>query len=198
MPRRKPPLTLDAAKWVSIDQALSQIKAAGVGSAWLAARDLYRDLCSGRLKGASRCISGYPERESCEVRPKSFWDDLKFLESDGQVRVRPLSPDPHHMLFGGRWWFFVRRAELDKYYPRVTPAAATKMSERAEDEHERRKPGRRPTHEWKSFVAGILAACKLFDKPVPTAAKMCELVGLEFDWEPDVRTMQKALKKLLP
>jgi hypothetical protein len=105
---KPPPPALDPTEWVPFNEALKQIKPLA-GNAALAVRDLQRGLRrdprSGGLVGASRCLSGNPERETREIHKRAFWRNVEVREFDGRVRVRPLSSDPHHPLFNGRWVF---------------------------------------------------------------------------------------------
>jgi hypothetical protein len=166
---------LDPAEWVAIDAALAQIKTR-VGSAALAARDLRRDLRSGDLVGASRCIGYRPEQESCEIYMRSFWRDVEVREFENHVRIRPLSSDPQHPLFNGQWWFYVRRTELDRRYPHALAEPRA-----ADDKPQRRKPGPKPTDDWPDEVAAELIRIAVTDpKALKNVDKLVTKIQTDF------------------
>jgi hypothetical protein len=173
------PLTLGPNEWVSFNLALVQIQAAGVGSSELGVRDLHRDLCSGRMIGASRRIGGKPEREKCEIHKKSFWRELKLSELEGRVRVWTVSaqPNPKHILYRGRCVFYVRRVELDKHYPRERAETA-----RPTPEGLKRRPGPKPTNEWPIDLAAALIR-KAHDEPkaLQNVDALVKAMQTEFD-----------------
>ncbi|MCS3497489.1 hypothetical protein M2189_003552 [Bradyrhizobium japonicum] len=60
----------------------------------------------------------------------------------------------------------------------------------------RRRPGKQPTKNWPTFVAGKVRDLKRAHKPIPTAASFCQLCENELDYQPDVRQMQRLLRGL--
>ena len=199
MKRRKTarPLELDPRQWMPLAEALQRARGA-FGPINPAANDLHGKLLHGRLQAAYWVIVFNAEHPGGRVtsgliKPVQWIHYRPDGRSDGTAWLRCIGERDFEILDRRGVHIFIRRAEFDRYYP--LPAAAVPAPD---DKPQRRTPGPRPEHEWKTFVVGILAACKHFDKPVPTAAEICKLVGAEFDWEPDVRTMQKALNERLP
>src|SRR5262249_11786807 len=97
----------------------------------------------------------------------------------------------------GRRHVVVRRRELDKHYP----AADTVPSELSPSEGRtalpRRKPGRKPKHDWPTHVARELIRRVRAGKRDPTAPEMLQWCQENLGGEPDIRQMQELLRDLL-
>ena len=76
-----------------------------------------------------------------------------------------------------------------KHKPEPTPARASKPLPR-------RKPGKRPKKDWPTFVKDKVRDLKRSREPIPTAAAFCQLCENALKYQPDIRQMQRLLKKL--
>jgi hypothetical protein len=91
--------------------------------------------------------------------------------------------------------FFVRRADLDKYYPAPLLAPATASDRRTDDR--RRKPGPRIKHNWRLEVAAEVYRRRKKGGRTPTAGELAEFCSKKFDYQPDESDIQKLLRFLL-
>ena len=128
MKRRKtaPPLELDPRQWMPLAEALQRTRAA-LGSFELAGRDLHNKLRDGRLQAANWAIS-YPEdTETFDLVAPARWERYRLSGvSDGTIRLRLRSgTDDDGALDSRGVYIFVRRAELDRLYPRTLDDPAT-------------------------------------------------------------------------
>jgi hypothetical protein len=117
-------LALSPREWAPLEEAFNRIKA-WIGSTELTERDLHQDLLTGRLKSAVRCI----EPDGTETRiilEPAFWRwppanaGVSSLWTDwwkGRFEVG-------HLVEGRietkTRYFFVRRCDVDKFYPIAT------------------------------------------------------------------------------
>jgi hypothetical protein len=152
MARQKPPPpvpTLAPHDWAPLNEAFDRIKNSN-GSASLAARDLHRDMLDGRLKSAVRHI-GREGKETRAILAATFWQQVTLGNWDGRVRIWPAKGKR----LSGAWHFFVRRADLDKHYPRATPAGS--RSDAMQPPQRRRGPP--ATHDWFGICGEIARRC---------------------------------------
>jgi hypothetical protein len=61
----------------------------------------------------------------------------------------------------------------------------------------RRKPGPEPKHDWQTHVTREVIRRLLAGERFPKAPEMLQWCGDKWDWQPDIRQMQRHLKDLL-
>jgi hypothetical protein len=67
----------------------------------------------------------------------------------------------------------------------------------AEDAKGRRPPGKPPKHNWPMVIARELIRRAQAGEMMPTAPQMLQWCHDEWNWEPDIRQMQRVLRELL-
>jgi hypothetical protein len=191
---------LPVREWASLDDAFERVKLCG--SAELVGHDLKQDFLTGRLQAAARCIA--PDgTETCFIFEPAWWRPFKIscppillLRATGRSRVEGVAEGWD--LKQGKWYWLVRRVELDTRYPcalgKLYPVAAP--SEQADNSTSRRKPGPPPKHEWPLVVARELIRMALAGEKMPTAPKMLQFCENKWRWQPDIRQMQRLLSTL--
>jgi hypothetical protein len=105
--------------------------------------------------------------------------------------------------------FFVWKPKFEKIWPELAASAALHAASgarddqptpaptaRTDDKLERRMPGPQPDLRWRTALAHELIRRARAGELEPTAEQMCALVQDE-SGKPDLRTVQKELKKLL-
>jgi hypothetical protein len=85
----------------------------------------------------------------------------------------------------------VARRDLDKLYPTAVSAAASPP------EPARRKPGPETKHDWPIHVAIEVIRIIRAGERMPTAAKMAQHCEDTLGFQPDIREMQRLLRRLL-
>jgi hypothetical protein len=193
---------LPVREWASLDDAFERVKLCG--SAELAGHDLKQDFLTGRLQAAARCIA--PDgTETCFIFEPAWWLPFKIscppisiIGSTGRSCVEGVAEGWD--LKQGKWYWLVRRAELDTLYPgadlnKLYPVAAP--NEQADNTPSRRKPGSPPKHDWPLVVARELIRMARAGEKMPTAPKMLQFCEDKLRWQPDIRQMQRLLKFLL-
>src|SRR6516165_8575207 len=180
-------------KWAPLAEAHTRVWST-VGSYDLALHVLTTDARTERLILAGRwVVPGVAD--ACFVFLPEFWRQatIDFVGAlDNVVRLCVSGQWPGLRL--GRWYFFVRRAELDKHYP--VAAVAAPMSEPADVEPQRLKPGKRPTHPWQRNVFLEVARKANVGESMPTASEMLNFCEEKFGYQPDIRAMQRLLRTL--
>jgi hypothetical protein len=206
--QRKPPPTSPPRGWAPLKAAFAQV-AVSVGWDNLAAHDLTQDLRKGLLFSMCRSFDGSVTRllrpsdwRQWRVQPPYFMLNFDFsdrLPREHGVEVTPVDENAPPFVAGH---IFVRRRELDERYPATTP------SERRADDKQptpplRSKPGprtRTPTPEtaeaWPLHIARELIRRTLAGRKWPTGSSMLQFCENNWDWQPDIRQMQKLLKFL--
>jgi hypothetical protein len=137
---------LDSAKWALFNEAFARV-AARSGSRSLAAHDLEQKLISGALPSAVRILrNGEEERK---LLPRTFWHKGMLLD-------RTMGPGVQVRLAGpvtGSWYFFVRRAALDQFYPESIPTHVS------HEKPPRRRTGPINKHDWHTIDGEIARRC---------------------------------------
>jgi hypothetical protein len=185
-------------EWVPIKKAWQRIDAA-TGQQWeLTKRYIKADLVSGRLVGAALIIApGGIERR---ILARKFWEPVRI------GYAWSVAGWGEHYREGEEWYFFVRRRELDQHYPAQQAPDCLVGKGRDEEQElqaepqstpERRKPGRRPKHDWQVPVAFEVGRIVGQEGRQPTAPEMLQWCGNKWDWQPDLRQMQRLLRALL-
>jgi hypothetical protein len=199
---RRPPL--DSPNWISIKNAFSRVYQC-TGNLQLAAKDLRELLAARRNRVRSMrrsLVQGQePERELLSTKfwhenvPYALSDDLSHslfvvpVEKFGSL-FKPHQYPVSHV-------YYVWQPDLDKLYPTAMSPTA-RSSDPGYDKPPPQKPGKRPKGEWQLVVWGELLRRARDAKPEPTAAEMCDHLETEITWQPDIRSMQKALRDLRP
>ena len=198
-----------------------------LGNGYLAAKDLTAAVADKRLPCMRRAIASRiaPDQDR-ELVPLSIRFDfdhekLRVSEWRGDAPVYYRGPAP---VFGpadaaplGAWVyfdaadaaFFVWRPKFEKIWPALAASAAPHAASgarddeptpaptaRTDDKLERRMPGPQPKLRWRTALARELIRRARAGEPEPTAEQMCALVQ-EKSGTPDIRTVQKEMKKLL-
>jgi hypothetical protein len=163
-------------EWVALNDAFARIRKA-VGSRDFAERDLQRGLCLGGLRSAARWLDRRADLETCERLKPPFWKELRIValsgELEGQIRVRVRIQIPaqgrvrEHPLItairrGRSGYFYVLRADLDRFYPlhpATSAAAPIGVPAVAAPPLPRRRRGPVVTHEWFAICGEIAARC---------------------------------------
>ena len=158
---------------------------------------LRQDLLCGRLESALRQISS-DGQETWSLLEPSDWRQwrlqlLRTFQSKVEIKVIPIDKD--EALDEHEHCFFVRRADLDKYYPAPLLAPATASDRRTDDR--RRKPGPRIKHNWRLEVAAEVYRRRKKGGRTPTAGELAEFCSKKFDYQPDESDIQKLLRFLL-
>jgi len=198
--RKPPPLTLFPYEWVPLGNAFAQI-VTGVGKVELAEIDINRDLRNGLLKSALRQISLSGDgEETRKLLEPADWQHWRVRGLFAEELTAYVSAEGEQFPIDDGWpktvkLFFVRRAELNKYYP-ATPPAPTTTSERRTDDG-RRKPGPRMKHDWRLHVAVETHRIREKEGRTPTAKELAEFCGSKWDYYPDESDIQKLLRFLL-
>jgi hypothetical protein len=192
---RRPRQALDPHEWAPLNDAYARIKA-HVGSRELAARDLHRDLISGPpggLGSASRHIA----RDGTETRgllKPSFWKQWTLTDAiDGGVLIRRADDQP----VTGQWYFFVRRADLDKHYGTPTATTTATATGDVQPPPERRKPGPKITKDWRLFAAHAVYEFKGKHGRLPSGPELAQICEDKLGYQPDTSDIAKLFRYLL-
>jgi hypothetical protein len=185
-PKETPPI-FDARDWVQLTDAFVQVMSC-VGRRDLAEIDINRDLRNGRLGSMKRSPDGTPTRLDPSIWQQ--WTVKAPMHPQEGVRVEPYV-DGH---------VYVRRADLDRLYPRAGTPAPTPAPQ-AEDAQpprpRRRKAGPKITKNWRIHVAGEISRIYENEKRIPRAAELAQFCGNKLGYYPDETTIQKMLRFLL-
>ena len=187
-------------EWVSMKEAWQRVEAA-VKSWSLTKRDLRLDLIGRRLVAAVRRIA----KDGTETRIILEPAYCRRLELPYAWLVRGWEAEAQE---GEAWHFFVRRHELDRFYPAVAAADAapppefrqptpSTMAEPSADDKPRRKPGPKPKHDWPTQVTRELIRRARAGEPDPSAPEMLQWCEDKWGWQPDLKQMQQLLRDLL-
>jgi hypothetical protein len=153
-------VALPPEKWASLAEALARVKAVLGPADDLAARDLTQHLRARRLTaGARHVAAGFrpTDKDACYIFTRAFWRDAMVdrpLSGFSQPRVRAKA-----LQTGGSWYFFIRRAELDRLYP----GAAVVVEDRLPP-LPRGKPGRKVRDDWPMLLGAWLVAVAAKDR----------------------------------
>ena len=93
-----------------------------------------------------------------------------------------------------QWHGAQYRWEFDAAEVRALRKAKTQSAEPMEQQ--RRTPGKKPTHEWQKHVTREVVRLAFLSK-TPTAPDMLKWCADKWDWQPDIRQMQRLLRDLL-
>jgi len=187
-------------EWVPYSEAWGRIRASVGGSKALGVHDLWEHLSAKRLIVAVRHL--LQDGERWFVFLPAFWQQTKA----GPPALGLLYHSQIHILLlpGGRRYYFVHRAELDKLYP-VAPSAVATLSnapvsssdDTSDDTSPRRKPGKKPKHKWPTLVTRELIRRARAGEAEPTAPQIAQFLQDKLDWQPDIRAVQRLLRELL-
>jgi hypothetical protein len=185
-PKETPP-TFDWRDWVQLTPAFLQVMSC-VGPIDLALDCFNRDLRTGRLR--SMKIS--PDGTRTPLN-KSFWRQWTVkapMHPHEGVRVEPYV-DGH---------VYVRRADLDKLYPRAGTPAPTPAPQ-ADDAQPPKKGGRKPgpkiTKDWRRHVAAEMNRIIENEQRIPRAAELAQFCENKLRHQPDERLIRELLRYLL-
>jgi hypothetical protein len=218
-------LPLDDMRWRPVAEIFERLFP-HIGNKSLIAQDLTEALASGKIRCMRRNVqhehtlkvdmlstdelhaiaSG---RASGEIQPAghrepvpaSFWTEHCFAcSSNGDIHVE-LRPLPNHHgpsgpSFTWIWAFYLCQPDCERVWPALAPQAVAARKAEA-SEPLRRKPGRRPTKNWKLEVAVEVGLHLRQGKPIPTAKALAQFCLDELDYEPDTSDVQKWLRVLL-
>jgi len=205
-------LPLDSPNWMPAAEA-HRMLAGSLGDPDLAAKDLTAAVADKRsdkrLPCMRRAIASHiaPDQDR-EIVPLSFWDEYEFgfdpVSEKLQIGAKGLAVE-----FRFRVAFFVWKPKFEKIWPKLAASAAPHAASSARDDEptpaptartddklERRMPGPQPKLRWRTALARELIRRAGAGEPEPTAEQMCALVQ-DKSGKPELRTVQKEMKKLL-
>jgi hypothetical protein len=165
--RKPPPLTLFPYEWVPLGTAFAQIVTA-VGSVEPAEVDINRGLRSGLLKSALRQISRSGDgEETRKLLKPADWQQRRVRALLAEELTAYVTAEGEQRPIKDGWpkimnYFFVRHAELNKYYP-ATPSAPTTTGDHPAYDTPRQKPGKKAKDDWPMLVASKLIYLALHD-----------------------------------
>lgn len=206
-------LPLDSPNWMPAAEA-HRMLTGSVGDSDLAAKDLTAAVADKRsdkrLPCMQRAIASYvaPDQDR-EIVPLSFWDKHEFGFDPVSEKLQILTKGLYAVEFRFRAVFFVWKPQFEKISPALAVSAAPHAASSARDDEptpaptartddklERRMPGPQPELRWRTALARELIRRARAGEPEPTAEQMCALVH-DKSGKPDLRTVQKEMKKLL-
>jgi hypothetical protein len=186
-------LPLDSLNWMPVAEALRLLHGL-LGNPYLAAKDLF---AAAAAKRSDKRLPFMRRLIASEVAP----------DQDRKI-VPPADATP---VYFGREdsAFFVWRPKFEEIWPALAASAAPHAASSARDDEptsaptartddklERRMPGPQPELRWRTALARELIRRSRAGEPEPTAEQMCALVQ-DKSGKPDIRTVQKEMKKLL-
>ena len=185
---RKSELPLDDLHWLPMIMAhhFWSEKLVGTRLSSYASDVLRKQLRGGKL----RCRRG-DATGKFELVPRMFWRDHEIDVHTGAVEIYrgPCGPHgrDHQTRVNGS--FYVWKPDLD--HLRST-------AEAAQEPPMRRKPGSKPTENWKLHVAGELHRIVLVErKQPPPASYFAQFCEDKSGYHPDIRAVQRLLRVLL-
>jgi hypothetical protein len=186
-------LPLDSPDWMPVAEALRLLQGF-LGNPYLAAKDLFAAAAAKRSDKRLPCMR---RLIASEVAPDQ---DRKIVPP---ADATPVYFDREDAAF------FVWRPKFEKIWPALAasavPHAASSARDdeptpataaRTDDKPQRRRPGPQPELRWRTALAHELIRRARAGEPEPTAEQMCALVQ-DKSGKPDLRTVQKEMKKLL-
>src|SRR5262245_14667180 len=210
-------LSLDSPNWMPLAEA-HRLLTGLRGNPYLAAKDLTAAVAAKRSDKRLPCMQRAIESEIApdqdrEIVPLSFWDKYEFICDLVIEKLRVCKREAHILtpvgLAGEDAAFFVWRPKFEKIWPALAASAAPHAASSARDDEptpaptartddklKRRMPGPQPELRWRTALARELIRRARAGEPEPTAEQMCALVQ-EKSGTPDIRTVQKEMKKLL-
>jgi hypothetical protein len=182
----------------------------------LAAKDLTAAVAAKRFDKRLPCMQRAIPRhitpdQDWEIVPLSFWDKYEFgLDVSGRLEIlRKNRFPPYAVEFPIPVAFFVWKPKFEEIWPELAASAAPHSASSARDDEstpaptartddklQRRMPGPQPELTWRTALARELIRRARAGEPEPTAEQMCELVQ-DRSGKPDLRTVQKEMKRLL-
>jgi len=162
-----------------------------LGDPDLAAKDLTAAVADKRLPCMQRVIASHiaPDQDR-KIVPLSFWDEYAFGFDPVSGKLQ-IGPKGLAVEFRSGAAFFVCKPKFEKIWPKLAASVV-----RTDDKLARRMPGPQPKLRWRTALARELIRRARAGEPEPTAEQMCALVQ-DKSGGPDVRTVQKEMKKLL-
>ena len=167
-----------------------------LGDPDLAAKDLTAAVADKRLPCMQRVIASHiaPDQDR-KIVPLSFWDEYAFGFDPVSQKLQ-IWPKGLAVEFRFRVAFFVWKPEFEKRFAARDDEPTPAPTARTDDKLQRRMPGPQPELTWRTALARELIRRARAGEPEPTAEQMCALVQ-DKSGGPDVRTVQKEMKKLL-
>jgi hypothetical protein len=208
-------LPLDSSNWMPVAEP-HRLLTVLRGNPCLAAKDLTAAVAAKgsakRLPCMQRAIASHiPPDQDREIVPLSFWDKYEFgFDPVNGLKVCRKNYFPAYPVeFRIPVAFFVWKPKFEKIWPALAASAAPHAASsgrddeptlaptaRTDDKLERRMPGPQPELRWRTALARELIRRARAGEPEPTAEQMCALVQ-DKSGKPDLRTVQKEMKKLL-
>jgi len=180
-------------EWATMNEAWLRVYATLFENIELTQRDLKAHLLAKQLVGAARVIAPDGSERFIIFEP-AFWEPVELTFAwlvSGYEKQK-----------GERWYFFVRRRELDRLYAvtaaseQATAPAAQPAHDDAQPTPQRRKPGPPPNYDWQTHVMREVIKRLRAGEKFPTAPAMLQWCEDEWDWQPDIRQMQRLLRDL--
>jgi hypothetical protein len=169
----------------------------------LAAKDLTAAVAAKRFDKRLPCMQRAIPRhitpdQDWEIVPLSFWDKYEFgLDVSGRLGIlRKNRFPPYAVEFPIPVAFFVWKPKFEKWFAARDDEPTPAPTARTDDKLQRRMPGPQPELTWRTALARELIRRARAGEPEPTAEQMCELVQ-DRSGKPDLRTVQKEMKRLL-
>jgi hypothetical protein len=188
-------LPLDDTRWRSVPEIIERhFPHSDKDNKKLIARDLTERVESEKI----HCMRRHTREGHPEPVPASFWADHCFACSrNGDIRVAFRPPPNSGLSFYWieKWAFYLWQPDCERVWPALAPQAVAARKAEA-GEPLRRKPGPRPTKEWKLFIAHTLYILQEAGKPTPTAGELAELCQDELGYEPDESAINLWLREL--
>jgi hypothetical protein len=184
----KSKLPLDDLHWLPMIMAhhfLSE-KLVGTRLSSYASDELRNQLARGKLRCMRRDATGKPE-----LVPRTFWRDHEIDTHTGAVEIYRGPRGPHGRDHQSRvnGLFYVWKPDLDQLWSTAEAEQELPMS---------RRPGPKPTENWKLHVAGELHRIVVVErKQPPPASYFAQFCEDKSGYHPDIRAVQRLLRVLL-
>ena len=185
---RKSKLPLDDLHWLPMIMAhhFWSEKLVGTRLSPYASDELRKQLARGRLRCRRQDTTG-----KFELVPRTFWRDHEIDVRTGAVEIYrgPRGPHDrdHQTCVNGS--FFVWKPDLDQFWSKAEAEQELPM---------RRRPGPKPTENWKLHVAGELHRIVVVErKQPPPASYFAQFCEDKSGYHPDLGAVQRLLRELL-
>jgi hypothetical protein len=139
---------------------------------------------------------GHHQPVGRELLSAAFWVEYCLVCSpNGDIRVGLRPPSRPTFTWTANWVFYLWEPDCVEVWPALTPQAVAAHEPEA-NKPLGRKPGPRPTKEWKLFIAHKLYVLHEAGKPTPSAGELAELCREELGYEPDESAIRLWLREL--
>jgi hypothetical protein len=207
-----------AANWLTADEVLARAMSV-FRNRVLATRDIVSRLRNNSIKAADLCFTLRDESATSysltllmKLLPASHWDSALGVTRfrgclGGKVKIlglgRILNEERTKMEI--KWddlcGTYFQKSLIDAAYPTVATATQnnapdTTLDDAPDNLPTRRRPGRRPTNNWKEKATREVQRVLRNGQPIPTAAKLAKFCATK-DFEPDLSDVSKFINELI-